>query len=193
MLVDEPHALELNGTTENPQYVSIQNINIDLAENENRNALLAANHKGRMSPNKRKLVRNLEKVVNKCIDRNCEGNPTTDILRERIYAAIEGAILGVEVDEIMRRHVPKAENIRTSDKTHKLSTNNDNLISPAAQYIFNGMRRLFSLGKILSAQSEPHGPSSSGTVPDPLEIIRRSDASLRSAAGMPGQYHAPTA
>jgi hypothetical protein len=71
-----------------------------------------------MSPNKRKLVRNLEKVVNKCIDRNCEGNPTTDILRERIYAAIEGAILGVEVDEIMRRHVPKAENIRTSDKTH---------------------------------------------------------------------------
>jgi hypothetical protein len=34
MLVDEPHALELNGTMENPQYVSIQNINIDLAENE---------------------------------------------------------------------------------------------------------------------------------------------------------------
>jgi hypothetical protein len=71
-----------------------------------------------MTPNKRKLIRNLEKVVNKCIDCNCKGNPTTDILCERIYAAIEGAILGVEVDEIMHRHVPKAENIRTSNKTH---------------------------------------------------------------------------
>jgi hypothetical protein len=77
----------------------------------------ASDHMGRLSPNGRKLVRNLEKVVNKCIDRNCEGDhPTTDLLRERIYAALEGAVLNIEVDEIMHRHVSKAENSKNDDR-----------------------------------------------------------------------------
>lgn len=78
-----------------------------------------SHHMGRLSPDKRKLVRSLEKVVNKCIDRKCEGNhPTTDLLRERIYAALEGAVLGIEVDKIMHRHVSKAENSAKDDDRH---------------------------------------------------------------------------
>ncbi|KAG2107660.1 uncharacterized protein F5147DRAFT_653188 [Suillus discolor] len=98
---------------------------IDLTASKVRSTFLVANlmapdashHMGRLSPNRRKLVRNLEKVVNKCIDRNCEGDhPTTDLLCERIYAALEGAVLNIEVDEIMCRHVSKAENSKNDDR-----------------------------------------------------------------------------
>jgi hypothetical protein len=64
---------------------------------------------GCLSPNQRKLIRSLVKVVNRRINRTCEGDhPTTDLLCERIYAALEGAVLSVEVDEIVRS--TKAEN-----------------------------------------------------------------------------------
>ncbi|KAG1802902.1 uncharacterized protein HD556DRAFT_1437961 [Suillus plorans] len=202
MFVNESHTLE--GTRGSLQDVPMPNI--DLTENENRPTFLAANfiasdvshvshHMGRLSPDKRKLVRSLEKVVNKCIDRKCEGDhPTTDLLRERIYAALEGAVLGIEVDEIMRRHASKAENSAKDDDRHKLATDTDNnsLIPPTAQCIINGMRRgLFSLGTVLTAQSEPCGLFSFRTVPEPLQVIHRSGALLCSPAGMPGEY--PTA
>jgi hypothetical protein len=131
---------------------------------------------GRPSPNQRKLIRSLEKVVNRCIDRICEGDhPTTDLLRERIYAALEGAVLSIEVDDVVRS--TKAENSKTNDDGHvrrsfgvpvisnneihqKLTTNN--VIPPAARYIFDGMKRgLFSLGTVLGAlrseQFQNHG------------------------------------
>ncbi|KAG2135316.1 hypothetical protein DEU56DRAFT_756696 [Suillus clintonianus] len=177
MLIDEPHALD--GTMGSQQDVPIQNIHLaDDEFSKMRSTLLAANFTatganhvspcmGRLSPNQRKLVRSLEKVVNRCIDRNCEeDHPTTDLLRERIYAALEGAVLGIE-DDVMRRHVAKAENSKTNDDGHvrrsfgvpvisnneihqKLPTNN--VIPPAARYIFDGMKRgLFSLGTVLGA------------------------------------------
>jgi hypothetical protein len=72
---------------------------------------------GHLSPKKRKLIRSLEKVVNKCIDRHCDGkHPTTDLLRERIYTALEGVLLGVEVDEIVPSCYPKgADNPKAKD------------------------------------------------------------------------------
>ncbi|KAG0695096.1 hypothetical protein DFH29DRAFT_880244 [Suillus ampliporus] len=176
MLIDEPYALD--GTMGSQQDVPIQNI--DLANDEfskMRSTLLVVNftapganhvspYMGRLSPNQRKLVRSLEKVVNRCIDCNCEGDhPTTDLLRESIYAALEGAVLGIEVDDVM--HSMKAENSKTNDNGHirqsfgvpvisnneihqKLPTNN--VIPPAARYIFDGMKHgLFSLGTVLSA------------------------------------------
>ncbi|KAG1823061.1 hypothetical protein EV424DRAFT_1346535 [Suillus variegatus] len=195
MLIDEPHPLD--GTPRSPQNISIDRADDVLSKI--RSTFLAANfmapdanhvshHTGRLSPNKRKLVRSLEKVVNKCIDRNCEeDHPTTDLLRERIYAALEGAVLGIEVDDVMPRHLSKAENSKTN--RHKLPTNNDNFIPPAARYIFNGMKRgLLSLGIVLGAQSESRGLFSFRAVPEPLKVIRKSGALSGSAAGMPGGY-----
>ncbi|KAG2107072.1 uncharacterized protein F5147DRAFT_774668 [Suillus discolor] len=193
MLIDE--APVLDGTAGSQQDVSM--LNVDLADDKVRSTFLVANlmapdashHMERLSPNRRKLVRNLEKVVNKCIDHNCKGDhPTTDLLRERIYVALEGAVLNIEVDEITRRHVSKAENSKNNDR-HKLPTNNDNFIPPAAQCIFNGMKRgLFSLGTVLGAQSEPRRLSPFKAVPEPLKVKRKSGAL---PARMPGGY--PTA
>jgi hypothetical protein len=57
---------------------------------------------GHVSPKKSKLMRSLEKVISKCIERHCKaGHPTTDLLRERISAALEGALEGIEIDNIM--------------------------------------------------------------------------------------------
>ncbi|KAG0692137.1 hypothetical protein DFH29DRAFT_883003 [Suillus ampliporus] len=159
MLIDEPYALD--GTMGSQQDVPIQNI--DLANDEfskMRSTLLAANftatganhispYMGRLSPNQRKLVWSLEKVVNRCINRNCEGDhPTTDLLHESIYAALEGAVLGIEVDDVMRS--TKAKNSKTNDDGHirrslgvPVISNNEihqklptkNVITPAARYI----------------------------------------------------------
>lgn len=58
---------------------------------------------GHLSSKKRELVCGLKKVINKYVCRHCEGgHPTTDLLRERIYAALEGALLGMEVDDIIK-------------------------------------------------------------------------------------------
>jgi hypothetical protein len=72
---------------------------------------------GHLSLKKRELVCGLKKAINKYLRRHCEGgHPTTDLLRERIYAALDGALLGMEVDDIMSKHYSKgAENPRTND------------------------------------------------------------------------------
>ncbi|KAG1718775.1 hypothetical protein EDD22DRAFT_855290 [Suillus occidentalis] len=153
MLIDEPHALD--GTTGSQQDVPIQNI--DLANDEMKSTSLAANfmapganhvspYMGRPSPNQRKLIRSLEKVVNRCID------------------PLEGAVLSIEVDDVVRS--TKAENSKTNDDGHvrrsfgvpvisnneihqKLTTNN--VIPPAARYIFD------VLGALRSEQFQNHG------------------------------------
>jgi hypothetical protein len=57
---------------------------------------------GHVSRKKIKLMRSLEKVISKCIERHCRaGHPTTDLLRKRISAALEGALEGIEIDNIM--------------------------------------------------------------------------------------------
>jgi hypothetical protein len=54
------------------------------------------------SPKKRKLVRGLHKGVNKYIDRHCKRkHANTDQLRERMYIALQAALLDMDVDEIM--------------------------------------------------------------------------------------------
>ncbi|KAG2094393.1 uncharacterized protein F5147DRAFT_778997 [Suillus discolor] len=54
------------------------------------------------SPKKRKLVRRLHTRVNKYIDRHCEiKHVSTEQLRERMYIALQTALLDVDVDEIM--------------------------------------------------------------------------------------------
>ncbi|KAG1892940.1 uncharacterized protein F5891DRAFT_986318 [Suillus fuscotomentosus] len=72
---------------------------------------------GHLSLKKRELVCSLKKVINKYLRRHCEGgHPTTDLLCEHIYAALEGALLGMEVDDIMSKHYSKgAEKPRTND------------------------------------------------------------------------------
>jgi hypothetical protein len=57
---------------------------------------------GHLCPQKRKLVRSLQKAVNKCIDSSCErGHPTTNLLRTSIHTALEVALLDIVVSEIM--------------------------------------------------------------------------------------------
>ncbi|KAG1832891.1 hypothetical protein DFJ58DRAFT_847917 [Suillus subalutaceus] len=115
-----------------------------------------------------------EKAINKYLRRHCEGgHPTTDLLRERIYAALDGALLGMEVDDIMSKHYSKGaenpKNPRTNDNRN-LQTN-DNFIIPVGQYIWNSMKRgSFSLGTIPSAK--------------PRLLI----GGRGSLAGMPGGY-----
>ncbi|KAG2059140.1 hypothetical protein BDR06DRAFT_968131 [Suillus hirtellus] len=72
---------------------------------------------GHLSLKKRELVCGLKKVINKYLCHHYEGeHPTIDLLCEHIYAALEGALLGMEVDDIMSKHYSKgAEKPRTND------------------------------------------------------------------------------
>lgn len=63
-----------------------------------------------LSPKKVKLMRSLQKVVGKQINHHCkQEHPTTDLLRERINAALVDALLGINVDDIVTRK-PKTNN-----------------------------------------------------------------------------------
>jgi hypothetical protein len=65
---------------------------------------------GYLSPKKVKLMRSLQKVVGKQINHHCKrGHPTTDLLRERINAALVDALMGIDVDDIVTRK-PKTNN-----------------------------------------------------------------------------------
>ncbi|KAG1854335.1 hypothetical protein C8R48DRAFT_675574 [Suillus tomentosus] len=71
---------------------------------------------GHMSPKKSKLIRSLEKVISRCIERHCKADhPTTDLLRERISAALEGALLGIEIDDITSHGSKGGEKRKTHD------------------------------------------------------------------------------
>ncbi|KAG2746048.1 hypothetical protein P692DRAFT_20876552 [Suillus brevipes Sb2] len=66
------------------------------------NAMANVGIAGHLCPQKRKLVRSLQKAVNKCIDSSCErGHPTTNLLRTSIHTALEVALLDIVVSEIM--------------------------------------------------------------------------------------------
>ncbi|KAG1894225.1 uncharacterized protein F5891DRAFT_1195507 [Suillus fuscotomentosus] len=111
---------------------------------------------GHLSSKKTELIRGLQKATNKFLHRHCKGgHPTTDLLRERIHAALESALLGMEVDDIMsKQHSKGAENLKTND-IQDLRTDNK-FISPVAQQIWNSMKcRSFSPGTVPSMELEP--------------------------------------
>lgn len=54
------------------------------------------------SPKKRKLLRGLHKIIDKYIDHHCKRkHASTDQIRERMYIALQAALLDVDVDEII--------------------------------------------------------------------------------------------
>ncbi|KAG1844866.1 hypothetical protein C8R48DRAFT_780087 [Suillus tomentosus] len=93
---------------------------------------------------------------------------------ERIYAALEGALLGMEVDNIILKHRSKGvQNTKINENGQDKLRTNDNFIPPVAQHIWNSMKRgLFPLETAPSVRSEP------------LLICKR----VGSLAGMPGGY-----
>ncbi|KAG2744788.1 hypothetical protein P692DRAFT_20743065 [Suillus brevipes Sb2] len=91
------------------------------------------------SPKKRKFVYGLHKGANKYIDRHCKGKHIrTNQLRERVYIALQAALLEVDIDEIA---LPKSSD---EVQTYKVrETDEDYLISPAvAQRILDGVNYL---------------------------------------------------
>ncbi|KAG2061379.1 hypothetical protein BDR06DRAFT_966352 [Suillus hirtellus] len=62
-----------------------------------------------MSPKKSKLTCSLQKMIKKYIECHCKvGHPTTDLLHKHINAALEGAFLGMVMDDIsIPRHGSK--------------------------------------------------------------------------------------
>lgn len=51
------------------------------------------------SPKKRKLLRGLHKIIDKYIDHHCKRkHASTDQIRERMYIALQAALLDVDVD-----------------------------------------------------------------------------------------------
>ncbi|KAG2094187.1 uncharacterized protein F5147DRAFT_779039 [Suillus discolor] len=105
MSIDEPKSP--GGTLGSAQDISIQSP--DVAGDEAFQAQISmanvdisgSQAVGHLSLKKEKLVRGLQKAMNKYLHRHCEeGHPTTDLLRERIYAALKGALLGIEVEPL---------------------------------------------------------------------------------------------
>ncbi|KAG1895990.1 uncharacterized protein F5891DRAFT_983838 [Suillus fuscotomentosus] len=84
------------------------------------------------SPKKKKLVRGLHKGINKYIDRHCKKHAKTDRLRERMYIALQAALVDVDIDDIMLA------------KKRAEQSQND-LIPPAvAECIFNRVHNFVS-------------------------------------------------
>ncbi|KAG1740426.1 uncharacterized protein EDB91DRAFT_1248308 [Suillus paluster] len=107
MLIDEPKSPETLGSA---QDVSIPSPNVGGDEEFQAPISMAnvANNiggrqiAGHLSSKKKKLACSLQKAINKYLHYHCKGgHPTTDLLRERIYAALKGALLDTEVDNIM--------------------------------------------------------------------------------------------
>ncbi|KAG1793377.1 hypothetical protein EV424DRAFT_1354237 [Suillus variegatus] len=112
------------------------------------------------SPKKRKLLRGLHKIIDKYIDHHCKRkHASTDQIRERMYIALQAALLDVDVDEII---LPDA----TSDQVQagkNRGNQEEYLISlEVAQRFFNGInyiiprrakRVLQSLGTALTTRS----------------------------------------
>ncbi|KAG1756939.1 hypothetical protein EDD22DRAFT_957268 [Suillus occidentalis] len=134
---------------------------------------------------KKKLVRSLQKSINKYLSRHCKReHRTTDLLCERICAALEGVLTGMEVNDIMLKHYSRgADNHRTNDNILRTG---DNFIPPVAQHIWNSMKRgVFLLETTPSARLICR----QGAFMDLDAAVWRSDApALGSLAGMPGGY-----
>ncbi|KAG2151507.1 hypothetical protein DEU56DRAFT_752400 [Suillus clintonianus] len=119
MLIDEPKSPGILGSA---QDVSITSPNVGGDEEFQApismaniaNNISSSQVAGPLSSKKKKLARGLQKAINRCLRRHCKGgHPTTDLLRERIHAALEGALLGMEVDDIISNGEDKP---KTNDK-----------------------------------------------------------------------------
>ncbi|KAG2757203.1 hypothetical protein P692DRAFT_20867785 [Suillus brevipes Sb2] len=119
-------------------------------------------HSSYQTPKKRILIRGLHKGMNKYIERHCKRtHPVTERLRERMYIALQTAMLGVDVDDIV---LPEARH--NGEPTTEVENQNDYLISPAiARHIFDQVENLIpkvkrglqSLGAALS--TKPSAPT----------------------------------
>ncbi|KAG1770577.1 hypothetical protein EV702DRAFT_1049304 [Suillus placidus] len=124
-----------------------------------------------LSPRERKLVCRLKNATNKCIERHCEmGHPTTDMLRKRIDTALQAALVGIMVEDIMLScDLKGASSAKTGDNVkqqNRISTIDDYLIPPTVAHVFSSMKRgLAYLGTALSTKSEASGMHRAGTPP----------------------------
>ncbi|KAG2741271.1 hypothetical protein P692DRAFT_20822304 [Suillus brevipes Sb2] len=167
MVIDEPNS---------PDGTSVPDTRLDIVAS---NALITSNAAndindrqavGHVSRKKIKLMRSLEKVISKCIERHCKaGHPTTDLLRKRISAALEGALEGIEIDNIM------SDGSKGGEKCKKYDGQQDKTDDDPCN-ITRTICGLFSLGTILREKSETLG-------------LRNKPGSL---AGMPGGYPTET-
>ncbi|KAG1726336.1 hypothetical protein EDD22DRAFT_853563 [Suillus occidentalis] len=167
MVIDEPNS---------PDGTSVPDKRLDIVAS---NALITSNAAndindrqavGHVSPKKSKLMRSLEKVISKCIERHCKaGHPTTDLLRERISAALEGALEGIEIDNIM------SHGSKGGEKRKKYDGKQDKTDDDPCN-ITRTICGLLSLGTVLREKSETLG-------------LRYKPGSL---AGMPGGYPTET-
>ncbi|KAG1764298.1 hypothetical protein EDD22DRAFT_845917 [Suillus occidentalis] len=191
MSIDEPTLPgRTPGSAQDVSIPSVESAGDDCSKTNNvalvlrRNSMASvANHIGNsaavgyLSPKKVKLMRSLQKVVGKQINHHCKrGHPTTDLLRERINAALVDALMGIDVDDIVTRK-PKTNN-DGQDIQYKLRTTNEDIIIPVGRYIVDQMKRtLFSLGTVLSAKSEPlevsYSPGIPGGYPTAYKSVRR--------------------
>ncbi|KAG2046079.1 hypothetical protein BDR06DRAFT_1015035 [Suillus hirtellus] len=101
---------------------------------------------GYQSPKKRRLVRGLQKTVDRYIQRHLETNdPRTDHIRKRMHIALQAALLCTDIDDMLVQ-TPRDEN------KPKFQPTDDYLVPHAvAYYIVNGVTSgLRSLGIALS-------------------------------------------
>ncbi|KAG2342972.1 hypothetical protein BDR05DRAFT_948397 [Suillus weaverae] len=124
-----------------------------------------------LSPRERKLVHHLKNTANKCIERHCEmGHPTTDMLRKRIDTALQAALVGIMVEDIMLScDLKGASSAKTGNNVKQqncISTIDDYPIPPTVTHVFSSVKRgLAYLGMALSTKSEASGMHRAGTPP----------------------------
>ncbi|KAG1844687.1 hypothetical protein F4604DRAFT_1937376 [Suillus subluteus] len=92
---------------------------------------------------RKRLVRGLQKAVDKYLQRHLDGNnPRTNQVRERMHIALQAALLGIDVDEIMV-HKQSHEQTQTNkggNNTWEDQTTDDYLIPSAiAHHILDGV------------------------------------------------------
>ncbi|KAG2046252.1 hypothetical protein BDR06DRAFT_977617 [Suillus hirtellus] len=125
MIVDEPTFSNSLETAQSAQYVSTtsipagsKNMKMDIfhvVPKLNAMADVGKNIGGSQSAKylclkKRILICSLQKAVSKCINSSCEGvHPTTNLLQEHIYMALEVVLLDIrECQEDTQRHIHHA-------------------------------------------------------------------------------------
>ncbi|KAG2059225.1 hypothetical protein BDR06DRAFT_968186 [Suillus hirtellus] len=118
MMIDEPKSL--GKTLGSAQVINVPITSPDIATNVPILANLVKDISskqavGDVSPKERKLIHGLQKTIIKYIEHHCKvGHPTTDLLHEHINAALEGALLGMDMDNII---IPRARS--KGDENHK--------------------------------------------------------------------------
>ncbi|KAG2341492.1 hypothetical protein BDR05DRAFT_949585 [Suillus weaverae] len=164
MVIDKPNSPD--GTSDSAHLIDVPDARLEIVANKAPITTNAANDindrqaVGHVPPKKSKLIHSLEKVISKCIECHCKaGHPTTDLLRKRISAALEGALEGIDIDNIMSHGSKGGEKHKKYDSKQDVS-------------ITCTIHGLFSLGTVLREKSES------------LELRYRPG----SLVGMPGGY-----